>query len=74
MKLKIRLDTRTEALRLVQIASGLEDEDIYLVDGKGKLCVHAKSMMGVLYSMEFTDLWIESANNHYYAFSSFAID
>ena len=53
MKLKINLDTRTDAMRFIQIASSIDDENIYLVDGEGKLRVHAKSMMGVLYSMEF---------------------
>lgn len=72
MRLKIYLDTRSDAQRFVQIASSLEDNDIYLVDGEGKLRVHAKSMMGVLYSMEFNDLWVESSTDHYYVFSEFA--
>ena len=72
MRMKITLDTRTDALRFLQIASQLEDEEIYLVDGKGRLRAHAKSLMGVLYSMEFNDLWIESPTDHYYAFSEFA--
>lgn len=74
MRLKINLDTCTEAQRLNQIASQLDDEDIYLVSGDGKLRAHAKSIMGALYSMEFKDLWLESSKNHYFAFASFAAE
>jgi hypothetical protein len=28
-------------------------------------------MMGVLYSMEFKDLWLESEKDHYHAFRDF---
>ena len=71
MRLKINLDTRTKAQEFNRIASSLDDEDIYLVSGDGKLRAHAKSIMGVLYSMEFKDLWVESAQDHYFAFSQF---
>lgn len=72
MKMKINLDTKTKAIELFKIASTLPDQNIYLVNGDGTLRAHAKSIMGVLYSMEFNDLWIESANDHYFAFKEFA--
>jgi hypothetical protein len=71
MKMKITLDTQTAAMKLVQIAHQVE-EDVYLVDGSGRLCVHARSLMGVLYSMEFKDLWLECDGEHYYEFNQFA--
>ena len=74
MRMKINLDTRTKAQRLNLIASQLEDEDIYLVSGDGRLRAHAKSIMGVLYSMEFNDLWIESTADHYFAFQEFTAE
>ena len=73
MKLKINLDTRTAAMRFVQVANSIPDDDIYLTDGTGKFRVHAKSMLGVLYSMEFSDLWVEAPADHYFAFSEFSI-
>lgn len=72
MRMKINLDTQSKALKFFEIASRLEDQNIYLVSGDGTLRAHAKSIMGVLYSMEFSDLWVESAVDHYYSFSQFA--
>ena len=74
MRMKINLDTKTKAIELFHIACKLKDKDIYLVSGDGTLRAHAKSIMGALYSMEFDDLWIESAEDHYYAFSQFAAE
>lgn len=74
MRMKINLDTRTKALELFQIASKLEDKNIYLVSGDGTLRAHAKSIVGALYSMEFEDLWLESEQDHYFAFKEFAAD
>jgi hypothetical protein len=72
--MKINLDTRTKALELFQIASKLQDQNIYLVNGDGTLRAHAKSIVGALYSMEFEDLWIESEQDHYFAFKDFATE
>ena len=72
MRIKIALETQSEAVKLVQIAHQFPNDDIYISDETGHLRVHARSMMGVLYSMEFKDLWLESEKDHYHAFRDFA--
>ena len=55
MKLKIRLDTDSDAVKLVGIASKL-NENITLTDGNG-LCVSAKSLLGTMYvRFEFNEI------------------
>ena len=71
MRVKIALETQTDAFRLVQIAHQFPNEDIYISDETGHLRVHARSMMGVLYSMEFKNLWLESEKDHYHTFRDF---
>lgn len=58
MKAKVRIDTLTDALTFVKITSTL-DGKIVLCDNEG-LKVNAKSLLGVLYSIEFSELWCES--------------
>ena len=58
MKVKIRLDTGADAIKFSNIASALEG-NINVVDNKG-LRVSAKSILGMLYAMEFEELWCES--------------
>lgn len=73
MKLKILLETKSDALDLIKIASLLDDE-ITLTDGKG-MVVNAKSFLGTLYAkFEFTEIWLESKNDHYLEFSKFAAE
>ena len=71
MRVKIHLETQSDAIRLVQIASSIEDNNIYIADRTGHLRVHAKSVIGVLYSMEFKDLWLESEKDYYSKFQEF---
>lgn len=63
MKVKIRLDTQQDAARLSAIASGV-DGSVTITDDNG-LRVNAKSVIGVLYSLEFTNLWLESDKDIY---------
>lgn len=73
MRVKISLETQSDAIKLVQTASLFKD-DIYISDTTGRLRVHARSVMGVLYSMEFKDLWLESDEDHYFAFRDFVTE
>ena len=73
-RMKINLDTRNDALKLVYIAAQILDEEIYISDTTGHLRVHARSVMGVLYSMEFKDLWLEMEKDHYHLFKEFAAE
>ena len=73
MKLKIRLDTDSDAVKLVGIASQL-NENITLTDGNG-LCVSAKSLLGAVYvRFEFNEILLETENEHYFAFKDFVVE
>lgn len=73
MRLKIRLDTDSDAVKLVGIASKLK-ENITLTDGNG-LCVSAKSLLGAVYvRFEFNEIWLETENEHYFDFKDFMVE
>lgn len=54
MKVKINLDTLKDVQDFVNITSNLQGK-ITVTDGEG-LVVNAKSLMGMLYSLEFSEL------------------
>jgi hypothetical protein len=54
MKVKIRLDTMKDINQFVGICSKVSGP-VYITDGAG-LKVSAKSILGVMYSMEFEEL------------------
>lgn len=56
MKAKINLDTMTDIQRFVNAVSNVE-EDVVLKDSIGH-CVSAKSLIGAIYSMEWTDVYV----------------
>lgn len=72
MKVKIRLDTMKDINQFVSICSKVSGP-VYITDGAG-LKVSAKSILGVMYSMEFEELWCETEANLYYELDSFIID
>lgn len=57
MRVKVRFDTLREVNQFVGICTSIP-EAIYLTDNKG-VCVSAKSLIGVIYSMEFDEVWCE---------------
>ena len=63
MKTKIRLDTMTDVANFVNITNKL-DGKILVKDGEG-MTVNAKSILGMLYALEFDELWCESENDIY---------
>lgn len=71
MKAKIRLDTVDETKRFVAITSELPG-NIVVKDPNG-LCINAKSLLGALHAMEFTELWCESENDIYMKIQDFII-
>lgn len=71
MRVKIRLDTATQAAAFANITSKL-DGKITITDAAG-LKVNAKSVMGVLYALEFTELWCESENDIYRNIEDFVV-
>ena len=72
MKNKIRLDTMCDVNRLVSICSTVKGE-VHLTD-KRHFCVNAKSLLGVMYSLEFDEVWIESEEDIYSKISEFVIN
>ena len=73
MKLKIRIDTESAVVRLVGLATKLS-ERVTLTDGTG-MTVAAKSLLGAMYAkFEFTEIWLETENEHYHMFRDFAVE
>jgi hypothetical protein len=55
MRAKINIDTLGSVHKFVNTVSHVE-EHVMLEDGNG-LCVSAKSVLGSLYALEFTDIY-----------------
>lgn len=73
MKIKIRLDTDSSAVRLVSLATQLQ-EQVTLTDGQG-MVVTAKSLLGTLYAkFDFTEIWLETEGEHYFLFKDFVVE
>ena len=71
MKNKIRIDTITDANRFVEKTSRVNGS-VVITDGNG-LCANAKSLLGALHAMEFTELWCESEEDIYQIIEEFVI-
>jgi hypothetical protein len=71
MKAKIRLDTMKEINQFVAICSAVH-VPVHVTDGAG-LKVSAKSVLGVMYSMEFEDIWCECEEDIYNKIEQFII-
>ena len=73
MKLKISLDTDSAAVRLVGLATSLQ-EQVTLTDGAG-MVVSAKSLLGTMYArFDFSQIWLETENEHYFLFKDFVVE
>lgn len=71
MRNRIRLDTVSDMQKFVDITSKVEGK-VTVTDGNG-LCVNAKSILGIMYTAEFNELWIESEVDIYNKISEFVI-
>ena len=71
MKAKIRLDTMKDIQSFVNIVSKFKG-NVYITDNEG-LRVSAKSLLGMMYAMEFNELWCESEEDIYHNISDFII-
>ena len=69
MRVKINLDTMRDINEFVAICSKIP-EPIFVTDNAG-LKVSAKSILGVIYSLEFAEIWCESATDIYGDISKF---
>lgn len=64
MKYKIVLDTVSDITNFVKNVSLVTEAKVTVTDGGG-LRVNAKSMIGMLYALEFEELWCESDTEIY---------
>ena len=73
MRIKIRLDTMSDVNSFVNdmTKSGAK---VYLTDKNRDFIVSAKSLLGAVYSMEWDEIWCESAENIYHLVSKYAAD
>ena len=70
MRHKICLDTMNDVREFVKIVQDYDKHNIFITDGN-QMRVNAKSIIGVLYSMEFNNVWIESDIDIYSRISKF---
>lgn len=73
MRSKIRLDTLKDINRFAGIAAKIND-DIIVTNAHGNYRVNAKSILGLMYAIEWNDIYLETKTDHYSAFSEFIID
>lgn len=71
VKFPIRLDTMKDVTSFVAVCAGCKN-DVKLVDNCGN-CVNGKSMLGVLYSLEFDQIFCVCEYDDSYCFDSFRI-
>lgn len=71
MRAKIRLDTMKDINQFVTICTKIP-APVHITDGAG-LKVSAKSILGVMYSMEFADIWCECEEDIYHLIERFTI-
>lgn len=72
MSYKIRLDTLSEVNQFVKVASQVPGQ-VTITDNQG-LRVNGKSVLGMLYAMEFEELWCESDVEIYHLIENFLVD
>lgn len=71
-KYKIVLDTVSDVNKFVSIANEFLNSTITVTDNNG-LRVNAKSLMGMLYALEFEELWCESDTEIYEKIKDYVI-
>jgi hypothetical protein len=68
MNAKIRLDTRADVDTVFRVASNAHlagKPDIFIEDRVNNVRVNARSMIGLLYAFEFTDVWCVSEGDYW---------
>jgi hypothetical protein len=71
MKAKINLDTMRDINDFVRICTGIKSA-VHITDGAG-LKVSGKSLLGVMYAMEFDDIWCECEQDIYSDIQKFIV-
>lgn len=70
MRVKVELTTMSDVTKFVNIVSELSGE-IRLEDRNGKFKVNARSLLGVVYAMEWDDIWVYSNEDIYQSIKEF---
>ena len=72
MKVRIRLDTFSDVRKFVKIATRLKGR-VYVTDGAG-LKTNAKSLLNMIPTLKYEELWCESENDIYFHIKDFLVD
>lgn len=75
MKARIRLETITDIgnfVVAVETATSVTDK-VYVTDGE-KMCVNAKSFLGLIHAREFNKIYVESEKDIYTKIREFVIE
>ena len=72
MKNQIRLETMCDVNEFVHIASSIAGV-VHLTDKTG-FRVNGKSLLGVMYSLEFEEIWVESDEDFYSRIAKFVVE
>lgn len=73
MRIKINLDTMTDINDFVK-AMVSYGGNVFLTDKDRNFIVSAKSMLGAVYSMEWSEIWCEADEDIYHLLSRFAAE
>lgn len=71
-KYKILLETETDVIRFVHNILISQAREVFVIDGKG-LKVSAKSVLGMMYALTFTELWCVSDTEIYNTIRDFVL-
>ncbi len=75
MRARVRLDTITDIgnfVVAVELAT-TKDEKVYVTDGD-RMCVNAKSFLGLVHAREFNKIYVESEKDIYNKIQDFIIE
>lgn len=72
MKVRINLDTMKAISDFVRICTNISTA-VHVTDGAG-LKVSGKSLLGVMYAMEFADIWCECEQDIYSEIEKFVVN
>lgn len=75
MKARIRLETITDIgnfVVAVETATSVTDK-VYVTDGE-KMCVNAKSFLGLIHAREFNKIYVESEKDIYTKIREFVVE
>lgn len=72
MRVKINLDTMKDINDFVRICTRIP-ATVYITDG-ASLKVSGKSLLGVMYAMEFDDIWCECEEDVYTDIEKFVVN